>query len=212
VTFDVGESVLHRNVELGRPRFVVPSTVVIDGPSETQLLRRCGTAIKAPRSFALHTDGIAYEEAARSELLEDQWEFIDATWEHTDVLVVATPRDWYSTWLMWHATTAAFLGYYINFERPWLRTDLGFDTTDLAIDLVVDTQHRRRWKDEDAFARRVDLGLITEHEEVAVHAAMRDVVDRIEARDGVFSGALDDWRPNAAWNAAELPHGWDAPR
>ena len=99
--FETGESVLHRNVELGTARFVVPSIVVSDTPVETRLFRRHGTPIKAAASFALRADPAAYEDACIREVKARHWEHIDAVWEDTDVLQIARSSEWYSVWLMW---------------------------------------------------------------------------------------------------------------
>ena len=38
---------------------------------------------------------------------------------------------------MWEAATWQPLVWYVNLERPFMRTHFGFDTRDLCLDLVV---------------------------------------------------------------------------
>ena len=209
MSFETGAHVLQRNIELGRVRFVVPSIVVADTTDETRLFRRAGTAIKAARCFALRADPAAYEAEAQRELLAGAWDYVDATWETTDALVVARAGDRYSAWLLWWAGSDEFLGWYVNFEQPWTRTKLGFDSTDLAVDLIVDPDRHCEWKDRDAFNRRIDLGLITAADAVEVQSAMSTVVRAIEATEGIFSDELVHWRPDPTWPTPQLPRNWN---
>ena len=44
----------------------------------------------------------------------------------------------YSIWLHWSRTSPRrFTGWYVNLEAPFVRTDIGVDTTDNSLDLVV---------------------------------------------------------------------------
>jgi hypothetical protein len=204
--FEAGDSVLHRNVELGIARFVVPSIVVSDTAEETRLFRRRGTRIKAAACFALRADPAAYEDAAIREVKARYWDHIDAVWQHTDVLQIARPPDWYSVWLMW--TDGEFAGFYVNFEAPWRRTRRGFDTTDLCLDLIVSPDYTLHWKDNDAFARRIAEGLITSEQASEVRRATVKVLAAINARHGAFAGDDVAWRPDSAWPTPIITPGW----
>jgi Protein of unknown function (DUF402) len=209
--FEPGACVVQRNVEIGRARFVVPSVVVTDADAETRLFRRAGTPLRAARSFALRADPLACEEATQHEVLDGHWEFVDATWSDTDTLVVSRRDGWFSTWLLWRAGSRDFTGYYVNFERPWTRTPIGFDSTDLAVDLVVTPALEPAWKDLVGFDQRIALGLIGASEAESVRRSMRMVEERIAARAGVFDGSLVDWKPEPDWPVPQLPDAWDAP-
>ncbi len=205
--FAPGDAVLHRNVVLERVRFVVPSIVVSDTSDETRLFRRHGTPIKASDSFALRGDPMAFEDENIRQARSGTWGMVDAVWEHTDVLQIARPADWFSVWLMW--ITGEFAGFYVNFETPWQRTAGGFDTTDLAIDLVVDPDHRFRWKDAADFTRRVREEVITPEEAAEVRTATLNVLAAVETRQGAFAGADITWRPDPAWPVPTVTDGWD---
>ena len=205
--FGAGEPVLHRNVVFDVARFVVPSVVVSDTADETRLFRRHGTPIKAAASFALRADPAAYEDANIREVKARHWEYIDAVWEHTDVLQIARSSDWYSVWLMWIG--AEFTGFYVNFEAPWQRTERGFDTTDLCIDLVVSPDYTLRWKDNDAFERRLREGVIAPDEAAEVRRATLEVLAAVNAREGAFAGTDITWRPDPSWPVPTITDGWD---
>ena len=208
--FETGESVIHRNVELGIARFVVPSIVVSDTAEETRLFRRHGTRIKAAASFALHADPAAYEDASIREVKARHWEHIDAVWEDTDVLQIARSSEWYSVWLMWIG--GVFVGFYVNFESPWERTGRGFDTTDLCLDLMVSADYKLRWKDGEAFERRMAEGLVTPDQAAEVRRATLKVLTAVNTRQGAFTGDDIAWRPDPAWPVPKVTEGWDHPR
>ena len=83
----------------------------------------------------------------------------------------------------------------------------GWDTNDLAIDLVVNPDGTWRWKDEDEYAHSRRLGLITDAEHTAVQQARDQAVALIEARTGLFTGnATDRWLPDPTWPTPALPN------
>ncbi|MCB0087144.1 MAG: DUF402 domain-containing protein, partial [Caldilineaceae bacterium] len=55
--------------------------------------------------------------------------------------------------------SGSFTGWYGNIEAPFVRTPLGIDTHDLALDVVATADGQWRWKDEDEFRRRLEVGI-----------------------------------------------------
>jgi hypothetical protein len=81
----------------------------------------------------------------------------------------------------------------------------GWDTSDLALDLVVDPDGPRRWKDEDEYAHHVRLGLITDAEHAAVQTAREEAVALVEARGEMFAeSARQRWLPDPVWATPSL--------
>jgi hypothetical protein len=108
---------------------------------------------------------------------------------------------------MW--TGDEFTGFYVNFEAPWQRTARGFDTVDLCLDLMVSPGYTLRWKDGDAFERRMADGVITPVQAAEVRRATLKVVTAIESRHGAFAGDDIAWRPDPAWPVPVLTDEWD---
>lgn len=118
---------------------------------------------------------------------------------------------------MWFSVNAFFVpavggcrlrNWYVNFERPTVRTVDGFDTFDLAVDLVVDPGLTTlTWKDEDEYAHLRRLGIVTDTEHRAVDAARIQVLAMIEGRSGPFAdiGMWANWRWDPAWPVPCLP-------
>jgi hypothetical protein len=73
-------------------------------------------------------------------------------------------------------------GYKVNLQAPFVRTSLGFDTTDNALDIVMGTDLDWHWKDEDQIAVRVAVGLTSEEEAAAFRAEGERVIADIERR------------------------------
>ena len=69
-----------------------------------------------------------------------------------------------------------FTSCYGNFEIQVVRTELGIDTHDHALDIVVDAKSRWLWKDEAEFNRRRDIGIDSAEHQVAVRAAGWDLI------------------------------------
>ncbi|MFD6249655.1 DUF402 domain-containing protein [Streptomyces roseolus] len=98
--------------------------------------------------------------------------------------------------------------WYVNFEHPTRRTEAGFDTFDLALDLVVtpDLTHWE-WKDEDEYAHVRRLGIVSDAEHQAVDDARAQVTAMLADRSGVFAqaGRWAAWTWEPAWPAPRLP-------
>src|SRR5579864_6788556 len=140
-------------------------------------------------------------------LRQRDWVYIDAVWR-VSTLYLVRPGDWHAVWAGWDEKGDAW-GWYVNFQRPLVRTPRGIQTMDLALDIVVEPSGSWRWKDEDEFQVLLDAGLIDEQEETAVRREADEIVARIEAHQPPFSEPWHDWRPDPAWPCPELPEGWD---
>lgn len=133
--------------------------------------------------------------------------FVLGTWvwrSNSFVTEIADGR-WFTVTRMF-APTGALVCWYVNFERPPTWRSGGWDTFDLAVDLVVEPDGRRRWKDEDEYAHCRRLGLIAEDEHAAVTRAREEALDMLERRVGAFGADPEAaWRPDPAWPLPELP-------
>ena len=95
-------------------------------------------------------------------------------------------------------------GWYVNLEEPWRASSVGWDTRDLALDIVVERDGSWRWKDEDHLAAAVERGWITPEKASAVRAEGERVLAAWP-----FPTGWEDWRPDPRWEVPHLPAGWD---
>jgi RimJ/RimL family protein N-acetyltransferase len=123
-------------------------------------------------------------------------------WKWTHVLRMTDPAAMHSVDLYWE--DGRFLGWYVNLQAPLLPSRLGYDTTDLALDVWVEPDGTWSWKDEDDLAALVDHGIL----DVAGAAAVRREGERVIAERPWPTG-WESWRPPPDWTAQTLPDGWD---
>jgi len=206
--FSPGEPIVIRTVLSGRVRYAQPAVVVQDEPDDDLLVwfRPEGTPMKVPAAhLATGDDRILL---SREECRTGRWIHHDAVWSSTHVLGFTRTSSWWSAWQMWESATWQPLVWYVNFERPFMRTRFGFDTRDLCLDLVVSLTGEIVEKDRDDYDERVRMGLIRRDEAAAVEDALVAARRTIRAGSQPFDNRWFDWRPDPAWSVPALPTDW----
>jgi hypothetical protein len=197
-SFELGTSIALREVWHGRVFEARPTLVVQDDPEQTMLLLpggvRCGLPIGADGRELRLPDG-----EWRLELRpRGDWPILSFAWPDTPYSV-----------LLWTVEEDRRV-WYVNLQDPLMRTSIGFDTVDHALDVVVELDRSSwRWKDEDELAEAVNDGLFTPAEAADFRAWGERAVERILSSEPPFDRNWDGWRPDPAWGAPELPDGWD---
>ena len=127
-----------------------------------------------------------------------------------EVLRLMFPDRNHSVWLFWPREDGErrFSGYYVNFEEPFRRTAIGFDTNDHMLDIVVSPELEWHWKDKEAFEERVRCGTYTAALAELVWAEAARVRAAIEGGLPPFSDGWERWRPDPIWVAPALPDHW----
>jgi hypothetical protein len=97
-----------------------------------------------------------------------------------------------------------FERWYVNLERPLVRSPAGFDVFDLFLDLLVEPDGRRRWLDEHELEEALAARLISQDEAAAARAEGERVIE-----DWPFPTGWESWRPDPRWEQPRLPAGWD---
>jgi hypothetical protein len=191
-----GAAVLWRSVHDGVVRTAVPVRVVRDDPRLIALYLAPGTHFRdwAGRRGWPH---------CRADDCEQR------VWHTTRRLTLYTPGDAHSVTLFWRAADGAFSGWYIDLERPWTRTHLGFDSLDQMLDIVI-APDLSSWKlkDEDELAWAQQIGALSPEEVAAVRAEAERAVIYIERRGSPYCDGWERWTPDPAWTIPELPAGW----
>ncbi|MHA7984959.1 DUF402 domain-containing protein [Rathayibacter sp. CAU 1779] len=130
-------------------------------------------------------------------------------WRGDGVVYVHRPSEPWSVWRWVDADGVWSSHFYVNFERPWTRTRLGFDTEDWVLDLVVTGQeHDVTVKDADELEWCVRAGTMSvEVAELARRSAAE--MTEVAARGGwPFGADWSEWLPDAMWRAEPLPADW----
>jgi len=195
-----GDKVLLRGVWLDKIWFTIVAYVVQDTDNLIALFWYAGTPNRVPNQRM----------TAQDFLVEDQPPLIESTWTRTNLLTLVKPGAAHSVEVMTDAKTGDFLCWYINLQEPYRRTPLGFDTMDLALDMVISPDRSRwRWKDEDEFTELIEFGLISPHEAQAIRAEGERVIQLAIENQSPFCDGWETWSPPAEWTIPQFPENWD---
>jgi uncharacterized protein DUF402 len=123
-------------------------------------------------------------------------------WEGHGTLSLQRPGDAYAILVFWFGDEREFRGWYVNFQEPFRRTEAGYETQDLELDIWVPRTGGWEWKDAHLLERRVAEGRFTSEQVAATWAAGHSVTALLDAHNHWWS---DEW---ASWTP---PPGWDAP-
>jgi hypothetical protein len=201
------ETCLVQEVWRGQVWAARPHRLVRDDGDFAVLWFPRGTRWKAPTS----PPGRPREENRGERLatcaLSGEWVFRDAIWD-VDNLVLLRERDWHAVWVSW-LPSGEHWGWYVNLQRPFRRTELGFETMDLVLDVIVDPDRSWRWKDENELETWLRRGVLEPELAEHIRAEGLEVARRAERDEAPFSEPWHEWRPDPAWELPELPYGWD---
>ena len=133
----------------------------------------------------------------------------DCQWDRTDVLMLIVPGEAFSTYVMWETGTKNLVCWYINLQEPIRRTQIGFDTMDNMLDVVVSPDMSEwKWKDDDEFAEAEQVGFYS-HETAREIWAEGEKAARLltsERRD--FYQQWQNWQANPEWEIPKLSPLW----
>jgi hypothetical protein len=203
-----GENIVLRGICAGRVWLVQSVSVVKDERDETILLLLPGGQCAYPEGYFHWKRGDSslgnrWQYAGRKD-----WKLRQFPWQTNRILMFLEPDKYYSCWMFWDHTSSQFTGYYVNFQLPYQRSRLGFDTLDLDLDLVIDPQMHWHWKDENEYREGIREGGIQAEWVQAIEASLPEVFERIAHRTPPLDGSWINWRPDPSWNPPHLPDQW----
>jgi hypothetical protein len=119
----------------------------------------------------------------------------------------------YSIWLHWSAgAPRRFTVWYINLEAPFIRTDIGVDTTDNSVDLVVMPDLTWRWKDVEMASEWIAVGVFNQAQTDGFFEDGNEAIEMAQQRRFPFDGSLSDWVPDPECAIPAVhPHWADIP-
>ena len=135
-------------------------------------------------------------------------ELVEVEWRGRDVLRMMYPGKPYSIWLLWDMPQRSLVGWYVNLEAPFVRTEIGVDTRDDELDVVVRPDLSWYWKDEDDLQDLVDGKVISSEQALLIRRAGEEAIRLVEGREPPFSEQWPEWRPDPAWGPLDLADGW----
>lgn len=174
MSFAPGTMVTVREVLHCRVWLHFPETVVADDGEVLATLQVDGTPLTFPDHPVPHP-----------------WGQLTA-WQGTTVLKLRRVGDWYSVWKFFEGER--FVGWYVNFEAPYVRSADGIEVNDLQLDLVIAPDGDWYWKDVEDLGPALASGRITLDELRGVLDAAPDVVCRLDEGDRWWA-PWDGWLP-----------------
>jgi hypothetical protein len=199
--------VLWRSRPLGAVGYVLSANLVEEGPSFVALYQPPGAPLKRRIGRRGGPGG--------RNLLPGSWtgEHLDAAWGGPGTLRLHPVGSTFSVLRKWNEAAACYEGWYVNFERPWRQTPVGFDSRDDVLDLVVaDDLSGWRLKDEDELAWSVEVGNLSEPDRSEVLRGAEQVAKIIESREWPFIEApWTSFAPDPLWPLPEMPAAWATP-
>jgi len=133
----------------------------------------------------------------------------DWTWTGNRRLLLWRPHVGHAVSLFWRDTDDLFEGWYVDVLVPLRRSNVGFDTRDLTLDVVIDLDRTWHLKDEDELAWAVEHGSLTSHDVIAIRAEAARAVALLEANDPLFAESWVAWRPDPSWPIPSISMGWE---
>jgi len=200
--WSTGDHVVFRQLRSGGVWAAIPATIVEDGSDLVSLYIAPGTKFSGPictREEHLH---VAASGAWKLKLYE---------WAGQHHLCATVPGEACSIWTIWSAPDWTHLGWKVNPELPLIRTALGFDTTDYALDAAIDPDLSTwRLKDEDELAVAIELGLFTTAQGEQIRLETRRLASECVTSRRQQLQDWAAWRPPAQWKLPVLPDNWEA--
>ncbi len=125
-------------------------------------------------------------------------------WTGADCLFVHRFGDPWSTWRWVGDERSVRPGAYVNLQEPWTATPIGWDTTDLTLDVVVDGDGAVTFKDEDELDWARPQGVYSSVEVARIREIGRRACEHAEARGWPLDVDWNRWIP-AQRELPELP-------
>ena len=199
-----GDQVVWRSRPQGHIGYVIPTTVVSDTATVTVLYQANGSICKRRNG---HRDG-----PQGRNLSEKSWDgsHIDRIWTGPSTLRLHVWGSSYAIIRSWNFDMDCAQGWYINLEKGWRRTAIGFDSQDFVLDIrVADDRSSWIWKAEDELAWSVASGKYLPEEVEAIRSEGLRAIQALEAGIWPFQDDWSAWQPDINWPIAILPSKWD---
>lgn len=188
-----GQPVVRREIWRGAPWFATVVIVVEDGEEFLASYLPEG----APFAFPPSADGRPHPWGGRER------------WLGHGVLMLQRPGESYAVWHFWEGPTRRFSGWYLNLQEPHRRTEIGYDTQDLELDIWIPSDDAWRLKDEELVAERVEDGRFTAAQALEIHRLGDEIGRMLDRGEAWWDPAWAAFEPRPEWRAPAFPHGWE---
>jgi hypothetical protein len=204
-----GDTVALRGIYNNRVWYMQSALVVLDSPEEIALVVLPGAECSAPTEYIHGKHGASGQYDRWGNYLGDRWNMENYLWRTNRLLILLEPEKYYARMLFWEHNSGIFICYYINFQLPFRRSRIGFDTLDLELDIIVEPDHQWYWKDVENYQRGIDCGVIRREWSEQIEITEKEIFKTLENRSYPFDGSWLDWKPNPTWQPPIAIENWD---
>jgi hypothetical protein len=135
---------------------------------------------------------------------------VDCQWERTDVLMLIVPGEAFSTYLMWKTGTKELDCWYINLQEPIRRTNIGFDTMDNMLDVVISPDMSKwKWKDDDEFVEAERVGFYSHEKAQEIWNIGKNAIKTVTVDRRPLYEKWKIWQAKPEWRIPELSPLWN---
>lgn len=202
--FEAGSLIVARETWDGLLWSARPAVVVVDHGDELVHWAPAGTVgCFATSRFFPGREGLSREERQLVSLESRRWQY-RGVGSPGAKLSFLRAGSWASVEATWYPS-GEFVHWYVNFQRPLVRTSDGYETLDLVIDGVVAPDRSWAWKDREPFAAAIERGLFDPDVEAEIEAEAERVQQAVADEAGPFDARWLGWTPPGDWGTPALP-------
>jgi hypothetical protein len=207
--WQTGETAILYGLYNQRPWYAQSVIVAKDTPKEVALYLMPGAECAAPSGYIHQKHGDHSGWKRWDDMLSNTWQMEKFAWRTNRFLILLEPGKFYATLYIWEHASNVFQCYYINFQLPFTRNPLGFDTLDLELDLVIAPDYGWEWKDIAEYQHGIEKGILRPDWVQGIEQAQPEVFSRVDQRLYPLNGEWLNWQPDPRWAAPRLPAGWN---
>lgn len=126
-------------------------------------------------------------------------------WHGHGTLMLQRPGESYAVWVFWSGPEREFRGWYLNLQEPFRRTELGYDTQDLELDIWLPREGGYQLKDDHVMEDRVAEGRFTADQVAATRTEAERIVEELERDGRWWSEEWANWEPDPDWPTPRFP-------
>ncbi len=207
-TWNSGAVVALRGIYNDRVSYIQSAVVIHDRPEEVALAILPGAECFAPEGYINGKHGPTGHWDRWDAYIQGTWKMQRYAWHTNRLLILLQPEKYYASYYFWRAFDNWFIGYYINFQLPFHRSGIGFDSFDLELDIIIEPTYEWRWKDVDDYQRGIECGILRREWIQEIEAAQPEIFDKLEKRQYPYDGSWLGWLPEPNWSPPALPENW----
>jgi protein associated with RNAse G/E len=210
--YNAGDHCVLRGIVYKKVWIVQSMIVVEDNENRTALLLLPGSQCAIPQEYREWGNSGKKDRIKRWQLSKKSpLSLEEHIWQRNRILFFLEPSKYYAICLFWQHESNKFNCYYINYQLPYTRTKLGFDTLDLDLDIVINEKYEWKWKDIDDYQTGIMEGAIKEEWVRGIEQSKEEVFLKINNHTDPMDGSWINWIPDPNWMLPKLPPDWQKP-